>query len=455
MLATLRTLGVLLGLWAILAIVGLALGAIPFGGSDASRDAGARRADAGAAAAITDAGVEAEPDAGAAAESEIATAPASPALARHVVCAAGEPSLAAGDVFGDARPELLIGCADGWQVAALDARGPARGASFRLPAAADDLRPFAGPAAFGDVDGDAHVDLVLPLLRATAEGTSRGGALWWIATDNFGGIREPIALAPIAAAGAAVAPFDGEPGAEVVALNRANPLAQLPSEAWVFRGGAAPARATSLQTGLAGAQLRVADLDRDGRGDVAAVARDRVDLFFGDEELSFTRRHSMRMPSAIEIATGDIDGDGGDDLVVLGAGLRWIRGGEVSGMEPHAIEGAPEALREIAILDVDGDGRADVVGWEHPRLVALAQREPGRFTRVELAALPGFGVRRHAILDADGDGARDDLALIGGAQDGPLELVIVPDALAAADRAVAEAAVDLADAPLMLRATLP
>ena len=213
-------------------------------------------------------------------------------------------------------------------------------------------------------------------------------------------------LAPIAAVDVAVAPLDAQTGADVVAMNRANALAQLPSEAWVFAGGASPTRSAALNVGLGGVAVRIGDLDRDGNGDVVSLARDRVGMAFGDGQGAFPRTHTFQLAGAREIALGDLDGDGGEDLAVLGGGLRWIRGGALDGMEPRGVEGAPDALRGLAILDVDGDGKLDFVGWDHPHLVVLKQADGMTFTADTALTLAGpLGPRRHALADLDGDGA--------------------------------------------------
>lgn len=484
--ATLRTFGVLLGLWVILAVVGIITGAVPLEGlrrraptEDApDATAAAPPADGGVAAAGDDGGAEAaeaeaaatsaaeRPDAGPGEAAAADVAPDAPAAstvaaARWSVCPAGaaDPSLAAVQVFGDGRPELVVGCPDGWHVLGLGPGGPARVAVFSAGAAPAGQRTRTGPAAAGDVDGDGHPDLVLPMARETEEGASRGGGLYWVPRSAYGGVRDPVALAPIAAVDAAVAPLDGSAGAEVVAMNRANALAQLPSEAWAFGGGAAPTRQAALVTGLGGLAVRVGDLDRDGRADVVALARGRVDLHFGDGRGAFPRSHTFALNGAREIALGDLDGDGGADLAVLGDGLRWIRAGALEGMEPRGVDGVPATLRGLQVVDANADGKLDFAGWDHPRLVVLQHRDEVDFvprTAITLAGGP-FGPRRHRLTDLDTDGATDDLVLLGttAGDDAALEVVLVTDALGGAELTPENEARPVPDAPLVLRAALP
>jgi hypothetical protein len=396
-----------------------------------------------------------EPDATLAAD-------ATPQTARWSVCpsSTAEPSLAVAQIFGDARAEIVVGCPDGWHVLGLGPEGPTRVARFVAAEPPSGQRNRTGPPAIGDVDGDGTADLVLPLARETDEGATRGGQLVWIARDAFGGIRDPVALAPIAAVDAAVGPVDGSAGGEIVALNRANSLAQLPSEAWVFGGGAAPTRLAALPIGLGGLSVRLDDLDRDGHPDVIALSAGRVDLLFGDGQGAFPRNHSLELEGAREIGLGDLDADGATDLAVLGDnGLRWIRAGAVGAMEPRGVDGVPATLRGLQVLDVDGDGKVDFAGWDHPRLLILRHTDELVFepeTALTLAGGP-FGPRRHRVADVDGDGQSDDVVLLGttAGEGSPLEIVVVVDALGGAELSPADEAREIPDAPLVLRAQLP
>ena len=470
--ATLRTLGVLLGLWVVLAIVGIVAGVIPF------ETLGARAAGEADDASTVDAGPGSRPSAdatvdGEATEADVAgetddtdgpeethaTETSRDRTPRWIACASipEAPSIAAGQIYGDGSVELVVGCAEGWHVFGVHDGTPVRVATLTIAdghAPPPDARPHVGAAVIGDVDDDGRADLTLPLAHVASSGATRGGALFWVPSDAYGGIREPHALAPIAAVDVTIT------ARGLYAMNRTNALAQLPSEAWVFARGASPERVAAAPVGTSASALAAADLDLDGHEDIVALSPGRVDFRFGDGAGGFSREHTLEIEGAQEIALGDIDSDGSADVAVLtDRGLRWIRAGSVEGMEPRGIDGVSATVRELSLRDLNGDSKIDIALWDHPGLVVLEQHEPLAFVARSAAALtdPALAARRHVLTDLDSDGAPDDLALLAavGTDEAPLELVLIMNALERRDTHPAELAHPIADSPHILRAQLP
>lgn len=556
-LATLRTAAVLVSLWAALGIAAWALGAVPLGEAELAAEIDPARDDAPAdqpdrqhpsaageeaeGAGVGEHGVGEHDDAAAAEEASAApvakraarrgatasalSAPASPSAPRAeprdraqpaprlAVCPwpLSAPSVSVVQLVGDARPELVVGCADRWEVlapvgsvatpsAARD-RGPripggrAAGQAEAVAANARALvgyqrvlaltqaslsqarprRARFGAAAGGDLDADGRVDLVLPLSYESETGESQAGRLYWLRRSPLGGFAPPTSLAPVAAYHVALAPVDERAGIDAAVLHRKDAERQLPSEVWVFSGGPSPTRRARVTIDRDGRQVAILDVDRDGRQDLAALSRARLDLLLADASGGYPRRRTFVVDGGLALHVADLDADGGMDvLVVTRAGLRFFAGGPLEEIVPRALSGLPAGLRDIRAQDFDADGVVDVVGWAHPHFVRLRQRAPLQFEREVGFTLVGdaFAPLQLQVVDLDGDGAPDDVLMLGGEQPevrepsagegaGPartapraVELVYVLDA-AGAEEVRPGRARAVQDAPLVLRAELP
>jgi hypothetical protein len=249
-------------------------------------------------------------------------------------------------------------------------------------------------------------------------------------------------------------------------MHLANSFTRLPSEVWVFSGGASPLRRAVLRTGTGGASTAVVDLDRDGLVDVIAAAADdgRVDVFFGDGAGGFPRRTTFSIPNPIAMAVGDLDGDGADDAViesvteptVESGGPVWIRAERAAALEVRPIRGASAGMRGIQAIEIDGDPAQELVGWDHPRLVVVDPADDGAEVRTLLELAAGdFGPRRHVVAQLDGEGPPEFVLLGVAAKEGgrALELLIVPGT----ERGIVIAGTGrpIPDAPLVLRVPLP
>jgi hypothetical protein len=463
----LRALLLLGSVWGALSLIGWATGAMPPSPVTSAPE--------------PDAEVEAPADAATAPEPPPADAAVAPADAapegppplpgrtavRFTACSPDSPAplLAVLRIVGDPRPEVAVGCGPLVQLLMAQrsedgaAITPVRVVALEANQAEPGTRTRATAAAADDVDGDSTPDLVLGFVHEGPEGDPRGGALYVVRGHPTGAFEAPQRLAPIAAVSLATAPLDDSPGADVVALHQASLFARRPSEVWVFSGGPAPARRAQLRTGVGGEALAVADLDRDGHLDLVAVAGEaqRVDVFFGDGGGRFPRSTTLELAGGREAVTGDLTGDGQTDVLVVGQALVRLdyESKETLRAEPVA---APEGFGRIRVVDVDGDGRSDLVGLV-PKRGALWMRhtgEPLSFEEAELLTFDEGAFEVHAVevTDLDANGQLDAVVLGRTGEGAPWELLLLSDLGRGAHLTLPSEPRPIPDAPLTLQVPL-
>jgi MYXO-CTERM domain-containing protein len=156
------------------------------------------------------------------------------------------------------------------------------------------------------------------------------------------------------------------------------------------------------------------DLDGDGQLDLVARAGDRVIIASAATGQVLWAEPGDDLGTLGDVRVGDLDADGVSDLLVQECGCCRINNG-ATGFAYRFARGFDAAERlwtlpsvlcggtlSMAIADVDGDGRAEVILGERRRIVAL---DGG--TGAEVAATPQLGDRvgqsRCLPLDVDGD----------------------------------------------------
>lgn len=173
------------------------------------------------------------------------------------------------------------------------------------------------------------------------------------------------------------------------------------------------APATEWPTTEWGEDIATGDFDDDGHIDVAVAGGSTGTLVVhwgaGDGRLDRLERFpGLITPTAV--GAGDFDGDGVDDLVVpqFNAPIAYFtsHGTGVFSRGPDIPAGS--SVADLEVVDIDGDGRLDLVSASYASGYLMIRRGlgQGRFTLVHAAWIGNFAMEV-AVGDVDGDGRPD------------------------------------------------
>jgi hypothetical protein len=327
-------------------------------------------------------------------------------------------SLAFGDLDGDGRVDMVVADATNETLSVLLGTG---GGAFGPPTYLGAGRaPQA--VALGDVDGDLDLDIVV------CDYGISGPAGWqdhgFTVLSNSGGVFSTSHFVALPATevqptDVALGDLDGDHHLDVVLCLHGT--GYLHSKVASFLGdGAGHFGAPALAaTGYDPISLTLGDYDGDGALDAftANFLGDSFSRLHGNGNGTFGVGYSQSTSRPQEVALGDFDGDGDLDMVVAyRLGVHIVR--NIGGVMTW-IASLPSGLSpvSVALVDLDGDGDLDLVSADQFGDALLVWRNDGTgaFTPKEQVAA-GDGPVAIAVSDIDGDGDLDlGLALISGA----------------------------------------
>jgi hypothetical protein len=375
-------------------------------------------------------------------------------LARYAVC---EQATLAAAVSGlrlrDGADDLLaVHCGDSVDLLGFDPAGPRRIAHIEKRSNDAKLHWETAPVTAADVDADGLGDLLVGFAATdAASGSPRGGSLIELVSTPNGGFAAARLLAPLHVAGLSAGRLDASAGADIAVLQREDTRLGRPNAIIALHGGPAPLKMFAAKAPDDMRTLTAVDLDLDGRDELVLTAQSEPpEVLHLGARGEIVGRAPLPLPAASSLLRADLNGDGSPDALFGGDKLSVVL---ASHDQPEQVQVLADdfATTQMAAMDINRDGKLDVVGVKANTVFAYIQSDPLRFDRVTVAVLPASEFALDGLVALSGSQPR--LIVLRHSVAGPAhsEFAVVPLDTGSPKLSWAAQRTQLVDSPLSLR----
>jgi hypothetical protein len=372
-------------------------------------------------------------------------------------------SLAVGDLNGDGIPDLVVANACQGASKYLSCTNAATQVSVLLGTGGGNFRPAVSYGAGGysypdgngwssvaiaDVNGDHHPDLIVATQCRTEACTNSGvsvllgngdGTFQPAVSYNSGGVGFDGYFTSVGGQWIAVGDLRGNGKQDLILALPCQDASCANGAISVLHGNGdgtfQPAVAYNIGASSNSIAVAVADVNQDGKQDVVAVDGSMsVLLGNGDGTLQSPVSYSTGYPDSTGIAIGDLNGDGKLDVVTGSESFVWcfvdcgpeeatvsvLLGNGDGTFQPAVTFGTGGFFAtSVALADMDGDGKADLVVTQQctwrigacnqggGQVAVLRNNGDGSFLPPLFYSTGGLNAEAVALADLDGDGRPD------------------------------------------------